>query len=69
MESDDVLIAGSGVVAIHASTEGEKRLTIPAEHTVKDAMTGAALPQGGNSGLNLKKGETKLLSAASIYEK
>jgi hypothetical protein len=44
-DSDDVLYAGRGMVALHASTTGEKRITLPAQARVRDFFGGRDWPQ------------------------
>jgi hypothetical protein len=62
LRSDDVVIAGGGLVAVHATSDGEKVVHLPRNATAKDAWTGAAI---GGAAMNLrfamKRGETRML--------
>ena len=61
--TDDVLIAGGSLVALHASTEGAKELLPPASVVLHDAATNATHPRGPVR-LHLQQGETKTFLAA-----
>jgi hypothetical protein len=60
LESDDVLIAGSDFVAVHASTEGQKELLLPAGVPATDLSTGTVTPQRGRMAMTMQQGETRL---------
>ena len=59
LETDDVVIAGADVVAIHASTDGPKELTLPAGLSATDPW-GTAAPWHGRRTITMRRGETKL---------
>jgi hypothetical protein len=62
LESDDVVAAGNGIVAVHAASEGEKVLTLPQACTLKDALAGETVLRNGRQlRLLMKRGETKIL--------
>ena len=59
LESDDVLVAGADMVAIHATTDGRKDLLIPAGLAASDPW-GATAPEHGRLALTMTRGETRL---------
>jgi hypothetical protein len=58
LESDDVLIAGADVVAIHATSDGRKELLIPAGLAAADPWD-TTPPEHGRHTLTMTKGETR----------
>jgi hypothetical protein len=59
LESDDVLIAGADVVAIHATTNGRKELLIPAGLAASDPWD-TAPPARGRLAMTMARGDTRL---------
>ena len=59
LESDDVVITGSDVVAVHASTTGDKELLVPAGMAIRNVSAGAT-SHTGRVKLMMRRGETKL---------
>lgn len=61
IETDDVLAAGRGYVMIHAASDGEKRIILPAKCDVHEIF-GAAQSRTGVCAIieNMKLGETKV---------
>ena len=60
LRSDDVVLAGGGLVAVHATSDGEKVLHLPRGTTAKDAWTRASI--GGPATtlrFVMKRGETR----------
>ena len=45
LETDDVVIVGNDIVAVHASTPGAKALLAPAGATITEAAPGGAAPR------------------------
>jgi hypothetical protein len=60
LESDDVLIAGSDFVAVHAATKGQKELLLPAGVAAQDLSTGTAKTLDGRMVMTMQQGETRL---------
>lgn len=56
----DIITAGNGFVGIHASTAGEKHLTMPVPCRLTDVMTGASLKPGKEFAFTMALGETRL---------
>ncbi len=60
-ETDDVVAAGNGFVAVHASSDGHKTLRMPHECSLADAVTGEPLGTGVEFDFEMKQGQTRLL--------
>jgi hypothetical protein len=60
LESDDVLIAGSDCVAVHASTAGQKELLLPTGVTAQDLSARTAKAPEGRMVMTMQQGETRL---------
>jgi hypothetical protein len=65
IDSDDVLTAGRGYVMLHASSDGEKKIRLPAESDVTEIF-GASPPRKSVSMISetLKLGETRVWKIA-----
>jgi hypothetical protein len=60
-DSNDVIEADAGFVAIHAVSDGEKVIVLPRSARVSEALTGTVLGERMNSiAVSLKKGETRM---------
>jgi len=60
MRSDDVVIGGGGVLAVHATSDGEKAVHMPQGFTAKDAGSGrSAGVRGSVLRFSMKRGETR----------
>ncbi len=59
-DQDDVVMAGNGFVAVHASSEGKKTLRMPGECSLSDAITGDAMGNGRAFEFEMRKGGTRL---------
>jgi len=60
-DSDDIIIAGNGIIAVHATSDGEKVLRLPQVWTLKDALSGeVVLKQGSEVRFAMKLGESRL---------
>jgi hypothetical protein len=62
-DQNDVVMAGNGFVAIHASSNGRKTLTMPGDCELVDVTTGEKLPRGRRFEFDMKKGNTRILMA------
>ncbi|NLC55791.1 MAG: hypothetical protein GX774_03015 [Armatimonadetes bacterium] len=60
-EQNNVVMAGSGWVALHASTTGTHTLRLPCAAAVQDAVTGEVLGPAQSYPFALQQGDTKLL--------
>lgn len=68
-DSDDVVMAGNGFVAIHASSTGEKSLMLPEARPLRDCATGEVLPSARRHAFQMERGNTRLfrvLDAAAV---
>ncbi len=61
VESDDVVIAGNGYLAVHACSDGEKRLELPSPGPWRDAISGKEYGEVSQICLTMQKGDTILL--------
>lgn len=62
LDTDDIVLSGNSMLAIHAASSGEKHVKLPFKATVSDALTGEVLKEQTDIfDLNMKKGETRLL--------
>jgi len=62
LESDDALYADNRFIGIHAASDGEKRIRLPQDRKVFDALSGASVPTDGQTiSLKMKRAETSLL--------
>jgi hypothetical protein len=59
-EDDDVVMAGNGFVAIHASAAGTKTLRLPEPGALTDAVTGEDLPPADSFTFAMQQGDTRL---------
>jgi beta-galactosidase len=61
MRSDDIVVAGNGLVAVHAASDGEKVIHLPGNAAVVDAVSGKAMQTDGNRvRLHMQFGETRI---------
>lgn len=61
LDSDDITIAGNGIIAVHATSDGEKVLRLPRVCTLKDAFSGQiVLKKGSEIRLPMRLGETRI---------
>jgi hypothetical protein len=60
LESDDVLIAGSDCVAVHAATAGQKELLLPTGVTAHALFARTAQASDGRIVMTMQQGETRL---------
>ena len=61
LRSDDFVMADSGIVAVHAASEGEKVLALPETCVLRDALSGAEVaPSGKRLRLQMRQGETRV---------
>ena len=62
VDSDDALYADGGYVGLHAATAGEKTITLPADCTAVDMITGRSVPvEGREARVQMEFGDTVLL--------
>jgi beta-galactosidase len=60
LRSDDVVVAGDGILAVHATAEGEKVLHLPNGATAKDVRLDAAVTAAGKTlRFPMRRGETR----------
>lgn len=65
VDSDDAVYADGGYVGLHAATPGEKTITLPADCTAVDVITGRAVPvEGREAHVPMEFGDTVLLRLA-----
>jgi hypothetical protein len=63
LQSDDIVMAGNGIVAVHAASEGGKVLSLPRTCALKDAPSGyVVLSKGRELPLSMKRGETGMFA-------
>lgn len=60
-DQNDVVMAGNGFVALHASSDGVKRLSMVRGCSAVDCLTGANLGRAVVFEFEMKRGDTKLL--------
>jgi hypothetical protein len=58
----DVVMAGSGLVALHASSDGRKVIKLPRESAVEDVLTGEKFPAAAEFSFEMQTGDTVLLN-------
>jgi hypothetical protein len=63
-ETDDVVIAGSGWVGLHASAAGHKVVHMPIVCSLRDVTTGETLGPARSFAFEMAQGDTKLLRLA-----
>ncbi len=64
-EQDDVVMAGSDWVGLHATTAGAKTVRLPSAATCRDAVSGEMLGPAEIFSFTLQAGDTKLLRVES----
>jgi hypothetical protein len=57
----DVVMAGNGLVALHASGPGKKVIKLPLESVVEDLLTGEKFPAAAEFTFEMLTGDTRLL--------
>ena len=67
-ETDDVVMAGSGWVGLHASAAGHKMIHMPTVCSVRDVITGETLGPAKTFAFEMAQGDTKLLRLAGPGE-
>ena len=66
--TDDMIYAYGKMVAIHAASDGEKRIFLPEKSSVTDAYSGEQMqPCDYFFDFSMKKGETKVFITDTIY--
>lgn len=68
-EQGDIIMAGKGFVAIHASLAGAKTLRMPGACELKDALSRETLGRGTEFRFDMKLGETRLYSISGGHER
>ena len=63
--SNDVLRANAGVVMVHASSAGVKRINIPWQTPVREVVSGRIFNNAGKIELPMKFGQTAIFIPAS----
>ena len=64
-EQDDVVMAGSDWVALHATTAGTKTVRLPTATTCRDAVSGETFGRAETLSFTMQTGDTKLLRMES----
>jgi len=65
---DQIIMAGNGFLAIHATSNGQKRIVLPLGDTLYDALTNTSLGKNSIFTFDMQMGETKLLRTHSLNE-
>lgn len=60
-DQNDVVMAGNGIVALHASSDGLKKIVMPRKCAAVDCVSGARLAPAREFEFEMKRGDTKLL--------
>ncbi len=60
-DQNDVVMAGNGLVALHASAAGKKVIKLPRESAVEDVLTGEKFPAAAEFTFEMQTGDTRLL--------
>ncbi len=67
VDSDDVVSADSHFLALTASEEGSKQVTLPRPATVRDLMDGRVIGEGVETfEISMQKGQTRLFSLVAV---
>ena len=65
-DQDQIIMAGNGYVAIHATTKGRKIVRLPGIYSVEDSITGTDLGTGSDFRFDMEVGDSKLLRIKSV---
>lgn len=60
-DQNNVVMAGNGLVALHASSPGKKVIKLPSESAVEDLLTGEKFPVAAEFAFEMQTGDTRLL--------
>lgn len=64
-ESNDVVMAGNGIVALHASSTGKKVIRLPRESAAEELLTGEKFPAAREFAFEMETGDTVILKLIS----